>query len=235
MSFNLPLTEETAITLSGDWSSPEANLLSDAWLAALGMDHKLPDWIRYMSGMSGKKFRYLLNKLVELVPNPRYLEIGSWAGSTACSAMWGNTVNVTCIENWSHYGGPKDQFQKNSQQALSPNINLTLIEEDFRKVDYSNIGKFNIYMYDGPHSLEDQYDGLMIAQPALDDLYYLVVDDYNQKHDVQAGTDKAFKELGHKVIAQIQIITRWDTTHPALSHERSDWHNGYFIALVSKQ
>ena len=105
--------EETAIKLEGDWSSPEAELLSTAWLNALALNHKLPDWLKFMDGMSGRKYRYLINNLVEGLPDARYLEVGSWAGSTACSAIYGNNVKATCIDDWSHWGGPKQQFLEN--------------------------------------------------------------------------------------------------------------------------
>jgi hypothetical protein len=89
-------------------------------------------------------------------------------------------------------------------------------------------------MYDGPHALEDQYDGVIIAQPALDDVYTLIVDDWNQVNDVQAGTYKALEELGHKIICSMEIITAGDA-RISISHEHSDWHNGYFLAVVSKE
>jgi len=227
--------EETSLQLTGDWSTPEAQRLSEAWFDAIGMYHNLPEWLRYMHGMSGKKFRYFLNNLVSATPDARYLEVGSWSGSTACSAMYDNACKITCIENWEHFGGPRDMFNQNVQRAINSNVDLKLIEDDFRNVDYANIGKYNIYMYDGPHSAEDQYDGIMIAQPSLDDLYVLIIDDYNQEKDVQAGTAKAFAELNQNIIAQITIKTRWDGQHPQISHENSDWHNGYLLSLISKK
>jgi hypothetical protein len=152
--------EETAIRLYGDWDSPEADILSTALINALAMEHKLPDWIRYMEGMSGKKYRYLINNLVGLTPDARYLEIGSHSGSTACSALWGNKCKATCIDNWSEFGGPKNQFHENINQVLTSDIDFKFIESDFRKVDYSNIGKHNIYLFDGTHFEQDQYDGV---------------------------------------------------------------------------
>ena len=228
-------SEETSIRLTGDWSSPEADRISTAWFDAIGMFHKLPDSVRYMQGMSGKKYRYFINNLVGETPDARYLEIGSWAGSTACSAMYGNKCKITCIDNWSEEGGPKDKFMANTSAVRTDDIDFTFIESDFRNVDYSNIGKFNIYMFDGPHSEQDQYDGIAIAQPALDDMYVLIVDDYNG-YQVQSGTQKAFDNLGLNVIAKMEIITvTEDNVHPILCHQHSDWHNGYLIALVSKK
>lgn len=225
--------EETSIRFTGEWDHPQAERLRDAWFDSIAMNYKISEHIRYMHGMSGKKFRYLLNRLVEYTPDARYLEIGSWSGSTACSAMYGNTSKITCIENWEHFGGPRDQFNQNVEMSINQNVELTLIEQDFRKVDYSSIGKFNIYMYDGPHAYQDQYDGIVIAQSALDDVFTLIVDDWNQPNDVQAGTRQAIQDLGLTVLASMEIITASDAVI-SISHEQSDWHNGYYLAVVSK-
>ena len=226
--------EETAIVLNGDWSSPEAELLSTAWLKSLAMDHKLPDWIKQMDGMSGRKYRYLINNLVESLPDARYLEIGSWAGSTACSAIYGNKVKTTCIDDWSHWGGPKDQFLENIKRASNPDIEFQHMEGDFRNIDYSKIGKYNVYLFDGPHLEQDQYDGIDLVKDALDDLYFLIIDDYNWSI-VRNGTEKALEHCGHKVLASITVTTWIGDGHPIVSHQFSDWHDGYFIALVSKK
>ena len=37
----------------------------------------------------------------------QFLEIGCWAGSTACSALYGNTVKTLCIDDWSQFSDPK--------------------------------------------------------------------------------------------------------------------------------
>lgn len=226
--------EETSIRLSGEWDSPEAERISNAWLDALAMDQKLPDWIRYMEGMSGKKYRYFINKLVETTPDAKYLEIGSHAGSTACSAIYGNKVKATCIDNWSEFGGPKDAFMRNIEQVKTPDVDFKFIESDFRKVDYSSIGKHNIYVFDGPHMQQDQYDGIDLVKDALDDTYVLIVDDYNWSI-VREGTEAALAHVGHTVIAKIEILTYVGDGHPVVSHQFSDWHDGYLIALVRKK
>jgi hypothetical protein len=225
--------EETSIRFFGDWSSPLSLLVQDAWFDSISMNHKIPNWLRYMEGGSGKKYRYFINNLISSIDNARYLEIGTWAGSTACSALYGNKVKTVCIDNWSEFGGPKDLFFANLDKIKSADIDFSFIESDFRKVDYSNIGKFNVYMFDGPHSEQDQYDGIAIAQPALDDEYVLIVDDYNGP-GVRLGSQTAIKDLNLKIVSSIEILTRIDDVHPMVSHEHSDWHNGYFIAVVQK-
>ncbi len=225
--------EENKTTLSGNWNLETTTRLQLAWLNAIAMNHKLPDSIRFMDGMSGKKYRNLINNLVGSTPDARYLEVGSWAGSTACSAIWGNQVTATCIDNWSEFGGPKNAFMSNIRSSMNDKVKFTFIEKDFRQVDYNNIGKFNIYMFDGPHSEQDQYDGIVIAQPALDDTFTLIVDDWNFPQ-VRIGTDRAIRSLGLNVLADITIFSHLDNGHPAIAGQNSDWHNGYYIAVVSK-
>jgi hypothetical protein len=227
--------EQTSYRLTGDFvaNAQTINLLS-SFKNAMALDHKLPEAIANMQGMSGKKYRYLINNLVQRTPAARYLEIGSWAGSTACSASFGNALSITCIENWVNFYGPKDAFMENINSIMTPQIHFEFIENDFRAVNYSQIGQFNIYLYDGPHSENDQYDGVMIAQPALDEIFTLVVDDWNWP-EVRRGTNRAIAE-SLEVICSLEIRTTQDDSHAQKAvQEHSEWHNGYFLAVCRKK
>lgn len=229
------MTPETSIKLNGNFDECiQSKLLYTAFMRAMAIDTKLPVAIRDMPGMSGRKYRYLINNLVESTENARYLEIGSWAGSTACSAMFGNTVRALCIDNWSEFGGPRDVFLQNMEVIKTTGtINFDFLESDFRQVDYSDLGKFNIFLFDGPHSEADQYDGVRLAKPALDDVYTFIIDDWNWER-VRLGTIKAIQSNGIEIICSIEIRTTQDNTHPEISQQQSDWHNGYFIAVCKK-
>jgi len=220
------------VEFSGDWSSELAQALKTAFDRADKMQHKLPAELMTMHGMSGKKFRALMNNLIEIVPNPRYLEIGCWAGSTFCSSIWQNNCQAVAVDNWSQFGGPRDQFLNNLKK-FSNSENQRFIESDFRDIDYNNLGKFNVYMYDGPHEHDDQSDGLRMVLPALDDMFIWVVDDWNWP-DPKNGTIDALTNVDVEVIAGIEIHTTDDLTHAKVSHEQSDWHNGYYIAILKK-
>jgi hypothetical protein len=89
-------------------------------------------------------------------------------------------------------------------------------------------------MFDGPHLEQDQYDGVYIAQDALDDTYTLIVDDFNQP-EVRRGTLKAIEDLGHTIVAQLNVFTLQEGYNPKLCYQYSDWHNGYFIGVISKK
>ena len=68
---------------------------------ALAMKSTIDQEILKMKGLSGRKFRIMINSLIKLMVEPKYLEIGSWLGSTACSALYGNNIHMTCIDNFS--------------------------------------------------------------------------------------------------------------------------------------
>lgn len=226
--------DETSFKVGGDFMHGMAagNLLI-AFRRALAIDHKLPPQLICMQGMSGRKYRYFINNFISLLPSARYLEVGSWAGSTACAAMYGNRLSLTCIDNWSEFGGPKDAFIRNIESFKNSEVDFRFIESDFRKVDFSNIGKFDVYLFDGPHSEVDQFEGITIAQPALADFFTLIVDDWNWQQ-VRAGTFRAIQHCGLKVICFLEIKTTQDNETPIIKYEKSEWHNGYFIALCAK-
>ena len=147
--------------------------------------------------------------------------------------MEGNRATVVCIDNWSLFGGPKEEFLANTAACISDRMSFTFIENDFRQVDYSGIGKFNIYLFDGPHSKQDQYDGVTFALPALDDQFVFIVDDWNWQ-GVRDGTHEAIAASGLRVLFSIEVRTTQDDSHAEAARQYSDWHNGYFLSVLSK-
>ena len=246
----LPMEEETSILFNGSFDEDKHSKdIKSAFDMSLAIDTKIPNWIKFMPGMTGKKYRYFINNLLSLLDNPRYLEIGSWSGSSACAAMYGNKLKTTCIDNWSQFENtenipyqqslgvknPKKEFETNTSKVLSDDIDFKFIESDYRKIDFNKIGTFNTYFFDGPHEEIDQYDALILAQPALDDNFILIVDDWNYPA-VRKGTNRAIEKLNLNINSQIVIRTTQHNKDPqVLKFHFSDWHNGYFIASCKKK
>lgn len=228
--------DETSYKLDGDFlANGAAAILLASFKRAMALDHKLHPLVAAMQGMSGRKYRYLINNLIEATKDPRYLEVGSWAGSTACAAIFGNQLKAVCIDNWTEFGGPREAFLGNVKAVTTDRVDFKFIESDFRAVDFSGIGRFNVYLFDGPHEEQDQYDGVVIAQPALDDLYTLIVDDWNWPA-VRAGTFRALADTQASVICSIEVRTTQTDTHPkAEAFQNSEWHNGYYLAVCRKK
>jgi hypothetical protein len=219
-------TSEYTLTFDGEWDAPHSEIIEHAVASALDGTTKLTDEIFSMVGYSGRYNRIILNTLVEKMPNASYLESGSWTGSTACSALYKNSGKITCIENFEYdgvLGNTSEQILlENIQKYTNENTDFKLINKDFRQVDYSSIGKYNIYLYDGAHDYQDHYDGIILALPAMEDEFILIVDDWNWAQ-VREGTLAAIKDSGVNVISAIHAITNTVM-----------WNNGYYIAAIKK-
>jgi hypothetical protein len=193
---------------------------------------KITDDIINMEGMSGTKTRHFYNNLLN-TDNASYLEIGTWKGSSVCSAMCGNKAKVVCIDNWSEFGGPKSEFLVNFEKFRGEN-DATFIENDCFKVDVSILPKFNIYMYDGNHTNESHYKALLHYYDCLEDVFIFIVDDWNWK-DVRDGTINSIQQLKLKVLYEKEIKTTNDDTHSEMgSPEQKAWHNGIYVAILQK-
>ena len=166
----------------------------------------------------------------------RYLEIGTWKGSSVCSAMCGNKAKVVCIDNWSEFGGlqrAKDEFLINFNRYKGEN-DARFIEQDCYTVDVSQLPKFNIYMFDGNHTKDSHYKALVHYYNCLDDTFVFIVDDWNWK-DVRDGTYASFKQLKLSVLYEREIRTTNDDTHGVYGSEKQkDWHNGIYVAILHK-
>ena len=191
-----------------------------------------------IKGMSGRRYRYFINSLVRSLGETSYLEIGSWVGSTLCSAIHGNHVRAVAIDNWSEFGSefgsPRELFYHNVKTFMTPETRVHVIEGDFRIVDYSSIGLFEIYLFDGPHEEKDQYEGLTMALGALNDEFIFIVDDWNWQR-VRKGTLDAIRDSKLEVLYAAEIRTTLDDSLPTHAFRESDWHNGYYISVLSKK
>lgn len=182
-------------------------------------------------GMSGHSYRRFINNLMSSLPAAHYLEVGTWLGSTLCSALNGNDATAVAIDNWAEFGGNKPQLFAALHEFVAPTSRVKFLEEDFRRVDYTKLNKANVFMFDGPHEARDQFDGIALALPALEDRFVLIVDDWNWDR-VREGTFAALEKLKLSVLWSEEIRTTQDGTHPLVGGAETEWHNGYFISVI---
>lgn len=228
------------VSISYD-GNPAANALSRnveaAMEAALRGSSKVNDELLSILGMSGKCYRMFINNLCESVADCRYLEVGSWAGSTLCSAIFGNQIRALAIDNWSQFDGPQHLFFHHLSRFSSKTTAVSFLNSDFRAAPFAAIGRYNVYLFDGPHEYQDQYDGLAFARDALEDEIVFIVDDWNWP-GVRSGTLDAIRDAGWRCEYSIQIRSTDNDIHPGdqglPQGEKSDWHNGYFIGVLKR-
>jgi hypothetical protein len=139
--------------------------------------------------------------------------------------MCGNNATVVCIDNWSEFGGPKDDFLLNFENYKGEN-NAKFIESDCFDVDVSTLTKFNIYMYDGNHTNESHYKALLHYYDCLDDVFIFIVDDWNWK-DIRDGTMDSIEKLNLKTLYEKEIYTPGNGTSET-------WWNGIYVAILQK-
>lgn len=179
-----------------------------------------------VNGMIGNKIRHFYNNLLELT-DARYLEIGCWKGASLCAAMYNNQATITCIDNWSEFGGPRDEFIHNFNLFKGSN-NVTLIEQDCFSLNVATLPKFNIYMYDGSHSEDSQYKAITHMYDCLDDVFILVIDDWMWEQ-TRLPIRKALQDKNLKVLHEIEIID--SSTYEM---DAPGWWNGIYIAVLQK-
>ncbi len=186
---------------------------------------KLTDEILNMEGKSGKKNRHLYNNLCAF-NRTKYLEIGSWKGSSVCSALYDNKITCLCIDNWSQFGGPKTEFLENFNKYKGNN-DAEFLERDCWNIDTTCIGRFNIYSYDGMYGLQYNYDALSKYYHALDDEFIFLVNNWNIE-EVKSETYKAISDLKINILFDKEIVT-------SNNNLNNDWSNGIAIFVLEKE
>jgi hypothetical protein len=209
------------------------NHIYQAFERANKNESKIHEDILKLEGMSGSKTRHLYNNLVNF-EGARYLEIGCWKGSTLASAMYKNSAEIVCIDNFSEFDdGTVKNILLNTIERYKGDNKVTFLDEDSFKVDVKKLPKFNIYMYDGDHKYDSHYRALLHYYDCLDDVFIFIVDDWNWS-DVREGTRRSIEKLNLKVLYEKEMRLTWDnsvTPQPQLSQ---NWWNGIYVAVLKK-
>lgn len=209
---------------------PYITLIEESINNAENYISKITDGIKNIEGMSGLKTRHFYNNLLQ-AEDSRYLEIGTWKGSSVCSAMCGNKATVVCVDNWSEFGG-REEFLINFNTYKGEN-NASFIEKDCFTIDTSLLPKFNIYTYDGDHKKNSHYNSLAHFYNCLDNTFIFIVDDWNWE-DVRNGTFEAITKLQLRILYQKEIRLTFDNSHTPQHYGRQTWWNGIYICLLQK-
>lgn len=194
---------------------------------------KLTQEVHDIMGMTGEKTRHLYNNLLS-INGIKYLEIGTWAGSSSCSAMYGNCADIVLVDNFVGFGGPREICLANIAKYKGDN-SVYFLDEDCFKVDLSKIKtKFNMFLFDGDHSEESQFKALDYYLPVLEDMFVLIVDDWNWL-PVREGTYRGIKQNNLNILWQKEIRLTQDNEYTYSQEEASaTYWNGISVFLIKK-
>jgi hypothetical protein len=187
---------------------------------------KVCEEILSMDGMSSRKGRHFLNHIGAGVYT--YLEVGVWKGSTFLSATYDNmNLEAYAVDNWSEFGGPKQDFLDNLNKYAS-HLNFSKFVEksifDVTPEDVDNI-KFDCYFYDGVHTQEAQCNALNIVD-LLSDSFIYIVDDYAWP-EVKVGCREGI------VKGKFRVIKEWELPSVGPNSPEMFW-NGMYVGVLEK-
>ena len=77
--------DETTINFSGDKNDTYFKVIENSFTSANGKSN-LSDEVKKMYGLSGRKFRVMINNLIQNFEDPKYLE-RFLASASACSCL----------------------------------------------------------------------------------------------------------------------------------------------------
>jgi hypothetical protein len=188
---------------------------------------RLPKSVFDIHGFSSPYIRILLNNLCNF-SQCKYLEIGSWHGSTLISASHNNKGSFIGIDNFSEFEGEtaKNNF-KNNLANHRDTSSTKLIESDCWLLDPLQFSGTNVYFYDGAHTRHDQFEAFRYYHNCFAKNFIAVVDDWNWEY-VREGTLESFKFLNYKVKSQFEFFSDFNG-------DVEGWWNGIMIAHIEKQ
>ena len=200
---------------------------------ALMQNSAIPEYCLKINGMSGIIYRHFINNFMNSIEDPRYLEVGSFQGSTLCAAIGGiENMYALAIDNFSYPDSNINIIRDNVEKTKGVNSNITVLDQDFNTFDLTKCGQFNVYMFDGDHSEEDHRLAITRIVPALEEISLIIIDDWNNHQGVishiKTGTYQGFKESGLEILYKFEVETNVNPPFP------SPWHNGYGVFLVQK-
>lgn len=194
--------------------------------ATLDNGTKLVKEIFELPGMSSREGRILLNELLQ--EGDKYLEIGVHKGSTFVSALYKNNVQAVAIDNFSEFGTMEDNKKWFDQACKDHQItNFTFINRDcFSLYDDEKkiINGTNVYFYDGRHEAEHQEKALTHYVEFLTNPFIYIVDDWDYE-PARIGTKSGIE------LSNLTIHKEWTLNG---STTNKGWHNGMYIAVMSK-
>ena len=218
-------------TLKYDYVDIEKNIINHVMNSlenAANERSNLVEDILECPGFSSIKTRHFYNNICSM-DNCRYLEIGTWHGSSSISAMYKNNLNAIFIDNYSLFNGNKEVFLENAEKFKTNSI-YRLLDEDCWKVNLAGLQKVNIYLYDGPHEYQDHYNAITYYYPLLEENCIVMIDDWSWE-TVRQGTMDAFRDLNTNIKFKYEIITE----QPHYDEYGSkNWWNGIGIFIIGK-
>lgn len=199
---------------------------------------KLTQQIVDIQGLTSLKVKSFLNNICDF-EGAKYLEIGAYKGATFCSAIYGNNIVATAIDNWKdstllpasislwqssrNLANPKDSFLLNLKKCQNIR-DVHVLDENYLNFHKDKIKyKSNVVFYDGEHEFSDQYQIMGRMSDLCEDKFVLIIDDWNWE---KRGIIQGIKDFKLKCSYLKELFTKGE--------DPEDFWNGLGIFILEK-
>lgn len=194
------------------------NQIQEAIAKAERLESKLEPECFKIGGFTSPKIRHLMNNLGAI--SNIYLEIGCHRGATFVATGYKNTGHPRiAIDNFSEFddGTVKNEFESNCNKFLEGKWDLH--NKNCWEIDFYH-DMFDLYNYDGEHSVESQKKAITHFLPAMKDEFIMCIDDASWD-DVITGTAQGLAETSVQVLFDQLLVDGY-------------W-NGFRVLLLKKR
>jgi len=187
-----------------------------------------------ISGLSSHRVRHLLNSLCSN-DGIKYLEIGSYLGSTFCAAVQNNTLEAYAVDNWESNDIQPAQNQKKIEQSsyqdfknnakrYKGNSKVRVINADVKNLILQDLNsKVNLVFYDGDHEYQKQLEALEVIKNLVEDTFILILDDANFDGVVESA-EQFIKQNQYDVLFEQKLLNSVESDQM--------WWNGLHILVL---
>ena len=187
-----------------------------------------------ISGLSSNRVRHLLNSLCSN-EGIKYLEIGSYLGSTFCAAIEGNELEAYAVDNWAtdnlQPAENETEIERASYQDFKENAKrykgdskVRIINADCKNLVPEDLNsKVNLVFYDGDHSYDGQLESLQIIKDLVEDTFILILDDANFAGVVESA-EQFVRQNNFSILFEQKLLN-------AIESDRM-WWNGLHILIL---
>ena len=187
-----------------------------------------------ISGLSSNRVRHLLNSLCSN-EGIKYLEIGSYLGSTFCAAIEGNELEAYAVDNWAtdnlQPAENETEIERSSYQDFRENAKrykgdskVRIINADCKNLVPEDLNsKVNLVFYDGDHSYDGQLESLETIKDLVEDTFILILDDANFAGVVESA-EQFVRQNNFSVLFEQKLLN-------AVESDRM-WWNGLHILIL---
>lgn len=187
-----------------------------------------------ISGLSSNRVRHLLNSLCSN-EGIKYLEIGSYLGSTFCAAIEGNQLEAYAVDNWAtdnlQPAENETEIERASYQDFKENAKrykgdskVRIINADCKNLVPEDLNsKVNLVFYDGDHSYDGQLESLQTIKDLVEDTFILILDDANFAGVVESA-EQFVRQNNFSILFEQKLLN-------AIESDRM-WWNGLYILVL---